>query len=110
MNIDDLLKIAVERKASDLHLKVGNHPILRIDGLLNPMVELKRLMQEDTIAMAAAIMNKEQRDRFKAVHEIDMAYSVQGLGRVRCTIFQQSGAAGRVWRVFATPWPRWRRR
>ncbi len=102
MNIDDLLKIAVERKASDLHLKVGNHPILRIDGLLNPMVELKRLMQEDTIAMAAAIMNKEQRDRFKAVHEIDMAYSVQGLGRFRCNIFQQRGATGMVLRVIPT--------
>ena len=102
MNIDDLLKIAVERKASDLHLKVGNHPILRIDGLLNPMVELKRLMQEDTIAMAAAMMNKEQRDRFKIEHEIDMAYSVQGLGRFRCNIFQQRGATGMVLRVIPT--------
>lgn len=102
MNIDDLLKIAVERKASDLHLKVGNHPILRIDGLLNPMVELKRLMQEDTIAMAAAMMNKEQRDRFKTEHEIDMAYSVQGLGRFRCNIFQQRGATGMVLRVIPT--------
>lgn len=102
MNIDDLLKIAVERKASDLHLKVGNHPILRIDGLLNPLVELKRLMQEDTIAMSAAVMTKEQKDRFKAEHEIDLAYSVQGLGRFRCNIFQQRGATGMVLRVIPT--------
>jgi twitching motility protein PilT len=102
MNIDDLLKIAVERKASDLHLKVGNHPVLRIDGHLNPLVELKRLMQEDTIAMSAAIMSKEQRDRFKTEHEIDMAYSVQGLGRFRCNIFQQRGAVGLVLRVIPT--------
>jgi twitching motility protein PilT len=102
MNIDDLLKIAVERKASDLHLKVGNHPVLRIDGHLSPLVELKRLMQEDTIAMSAAIMNKEQKDRFKAEHEIDMAYSVQGLGRFRCNIFQQRGATGMVLRVIPT--------
>jgi twitching motility protein PilT len=37
MNINDLLKIAVERKASDLHLKVGSHPIIRVDGVLTPM-------------------------------------------------------------------------
>lgn len=102
MNIDDLLKIAVERGASDLHLKVGNHPILRINGLLQPFVELKRLMQEDTIAMSAAIMNKEQKDKFKADHEIDMAYSVQGLGRFRCNVFQQRGAVGMVLRVIPT--------
>lgn len=102
MNIDDLLKIAVERGASDLHLKVGNHPVLRINGLLQPLVELKRLMQEDTIAMSAAIMSKEQKDRFKTEHEIDMAYSVQGLGRFRCNIFQQRGAVGMVLRVIPT--------
>lgn len=102
MNIDDLLKIAVERGASDLHLKVGNHPILRINGLLQPFVELKRLMQEDTIAMSAAIMNKEQKDKFKSEHEIDMAYSVQGLGRFRCNVFQQRGAVGMVLRVIPT--------
>ena len=36
MNINDLLKIAVERKASDLHLKVGCHPVIRVDGELDP--------------------------------------------------------------------------
>jgi len=102
MNIDDLLKIAVERGASDLHLKVGNHPVLRVNGLLSPLVELKRLMQEDTIAMSAAIMNKDQKDRFKTEHEVDTAYSVQGLGRFRCNIFQQRGAVGMVLRVIPT--------
>src|SRR4030042_2045360 len=52
MHINDLLKMASERKASDLHLKVGSHPVLRINGELIPLVETKRLMQEDTIAMA----------------------------------------------------------
>ncbi len=102
MNIDDLLKISVERKASDLHLKVGNHPVLRINGQLSPLVELKRLMQEDTIAMSARIMNKAQKEKFKEDHEIDMAYSVQGLGRFRCNVFQQRGAVGMVLRVIST--------
>ncbi len=102
MNIDDLLKIAVERKASDLHLKVGNHPILRINGKLLPMVELKRLMQEDTIAMSFSIMNPEQKEKFKAKHELDMAYSVPGMGRFRCNVFQQRGAVGIVLRIIPT--------
>jgi twitching motility protein PilT len=99
MNINDLLKIAVERKASDLHLKVGSHPIIRIDGDLVPLGELKRLMQEDTIAMAFSIMNARQKQRFKEELELDIAYSVPGLGRFRCNVFQQRGAVGLVLRV-----------
>jgi len=102
MNIDDLLKIAVERGASDLHLKVGNHPVLRIDGKLNPLVELKRLMQEDTIAMGFSMMNSYQKERFKEEHEIDMSYSVPGLGRFRCNVFRQRSAVGIVMRVIPT--------
>jgi len=99
MNVNDLLKIAVERKASDLHLKVGSHPVLRIDGELVSLVELKRLMQEDTISMAFSIMNARQKQRFKDEYEIDIAYSVPGLGRFRCNIFQQRGTVGMVMRV-----------
>jgi twitching motility protein PilT len=99
MNINDLLKIAVERKSSDLHLKVGSHPVIRVDGDLTPLGELKRLMQEDTIAMAFSIMNARQKQRFKEELELDIAYSVPGLGRFRCNVFQQRGAVGLVLRV-----------
>ncbi|MDP9122881.1 MAG: type IV pilus twitching motility protein PilT [Acidobacteriota bacterium] len=99
MNINDLLKIAVERKASDLHLKVGSHPVIRVDGELHLLGELKRLMQEDTIAMAFSIMNARQKQRFKEEFELDIAYSVPGLGRFRCNVFQQRGAVGLVLRV-----------
>jgi len=99
MNINDLLKIAVDRKASDLHLKVGGHPVIRVDGELTPLPELKRLMQEDTIAMAFSIMNARQKQRFKEELELDIAYKVPGLGRFRCNVFQQRGAVGLVLRV-----------
>jgi twitching motility protein PilT len=99
MNINDLLKIAVDRKASDLHLKVGSHPVIRVDGELLPLPELKRLMQEDTIAMAFSIMNARQKQRFKEELELDIAYQVPGLGRFRCNVFQQRGAVGLVLRV-----------
>jgi len=99
MNINDLLKIAVERKASDLHLKVGSQPVIRIDGELHILQDLKRLMQEDTIAMAFSIMNARQKQRFKEDMELDIAYSVPGLGRFRCNIFQQRGTVALVLRV-----------
>ncbi|HET9794718.1 MAG TPA: type IV pilus twitching motility protein PilT [Thermoanaerobaculia bacterium] len=99
MHINDLLRIAVERKASDLHLKVGAYPVIRVDGTLTPLVELKRLMQEDTIAMAFSIMSARQKEKFKNNFEIDIAYSVPDLGRFRCNIFQQRGTVGLVLRV-----------
>ncbi|RLE15867.1 MAG: type IV pili twitching motility protein PilT [Acidobacteria bacterium] len=99
MHINDLLKIATERGASDLHLKVGSHPVLRINGKLAPLTEVKKLMQEDTIAMGFSLMNARQKQKFKETLEIDIAYSVPGLGRFRCNIFQQRGTVGLVLRV-----------
>jgi twitching motility protein PilT len=51
MQIDDLLKIAMERRSSDLHLKVGNYPHLRIDGELVPLTDQPRVTAEDMLTM-----------------------------------------------------------
>jgi len=99
MEINDLLKLATERKASDLHLKVGSHPVIRVNGKLIPLAELARLTQEDTIAMAFSIMSGRQKQKFKDHFEIDIAYSVPGLGRFRVNVFQQRGTVGMVLRV-----------
>ncbi len=99
MHINDLLKMAIDHGASDLHLKVGSHPVIRVDGALLPMVENKRLMQEDTIAMAFSIMDAKQKEKFKTNLDLDIAYSVPGLGRFRVNIFQQRGTVGIVARV-----------
>lgn len=99
MHINDLLKSASEKGASDLHLKVGSYPVVRVDGQLAAMTEHPRLMQEDTIAMAFSIMSARQKQKFKENFEIDIAYSVPGLGRFRVNCFQQRGAVGMVLRV-----------
>jgi twitching motility protein PilT len=99
LHINDLLKICADRGASDLHLKVGSHPVIRVDGRLLPLTDQKRLMQEDTIAMAFSIMSARQKQKFKDNYELDMAYSVPGLGRFRCSVFQQRGTVGLVLRV-----------
>ena len=99
MHVNDLLKIAVESGASDLHVKVGSLPMMRVRGVLQPVSQEKRLDHEDVIAMSAAIMSTSQRQKFKESQEVDLAYSVPGLGRFRCNIFQQRGTVGMVLRV-----------
>ena len=73
MHINDILKVAVERRASDVHLKVGAHVVLRVDGKLQVLTEFKRMMQEDTIAMAFSMMSSRQKERFKHLLETDIA-------------------------------------
>jgi len=102
MNVDDLLRIAVERKASDLHLKVGNHPYLRVDGHLAPITEQSRISPEDMLSMAFSMMTNRQKQKFKETAELDMAYGVAGLGRFRVNVFQQRGNVGMVLRVIPT--------
>jgi len=102
MHVNDLLKIAVERGASDVHLKVGSFPHLRYKGALTPVTTAKRLDHDDLVAMTAAVMSTAMRQRFKENQEVDFAYSVPGLGRFRCNIFQQHGAVGMVIRVIPT--------
>ncbi len=98
MNLNELLKITFERRASDLHLKVGVPPVLRIDGRLTPLDTEKRTTQEDVLAVAMGIMNPAQKAKFKEKNELDMAYAVPGLGRFRVNVFQQRGSVGMVFR------------
>src|SRR5260370_40229381 len=96
---NDLMKIAVESGASVLLLKVGSYPMKRVGGLLVPATEEKRLDHDDVVAMSAAVMSTAQRQKFKDAQEVALAYSVAGLGRFRCTVFQQRGTVGPVPRV-----------
>jgi twitching motility protein PilT len=101
-SIDQLLTIACSKGASDLHIKAGSFPFMRINGELQPMVEAQRLAGEDSLNMAFSIMNNRQKQRFSENSEIDIAYGVSGLGRFRCNIFQQRGTVGMVLRVIPT--------
>jgi twitching motility protein PilT len=102
MNIDELLRSACESKASDLHLKVGNYPYIRVDGELRPMQQFTRVSSEDMLNMAFSIMTNRQKQKFKENTELDMAYGVAGLGRFRVNVFQQRGNVGMVLRVIPT--------
>ena len=99
LKIDDLLRVACSHNASDLHLKVGAFPVMRIGGELHPVENAPRLKQEDTLDMAFSIMSNRQKQRFKEISEVDIGYGVSGLGRFRANIFQQRGTVSIVLRV-----------
>src|SRR5436853_636744 len=102
ISIDDLLRLAVEKKASDLHLKVGNNPYVRVDGTLVPLPDMSRVTPEEMLSMAFSMMTNRQKQKFKETAELDMAYGVAGLGRFRVNVFQQRGNVGMVLRVIPT--------
>ena len=93
MNIDDLLRHTVERGASDLHLKVGNVPFLRIDGDLQPTSH-DVLTPPDTVAFGNTVMSEHKRLEFEAHNEADIGYTLQGVGRFRINVFRQRGLVG----------------
>ena len=102
MDINQLLQTAVASGASDLHLKVGSYPMMRINGALVVASEEKRLDRTDTEAIAQAILTRDQVEKFRQNQEVDLAYSIDGLGRFRCNVFQQRGTVGVVLRVIPT--------
>src|SRR5260370_11777505 len=99
VKIDDLLLTATAHFASDLHLKVGSFPVMRIGGELHPVADAPRLAAEDTLDMAFSMMSNRQKQKLKEVSEVDIAYSAKGMGRFRANIFQQRGTVSIVLRV-----------
>jgi len=102
MNLDQLLRTATEAGASDLHIKAGSYPMMRVHGTLVPASEERRLEREDTQAMVDAVLSPAQREKFRERLDIDLAHSVPGLGRFRCNVFQQRGTYGLVLRIIST--------
>lgn len=91
MNLDQLLVETMERRASDLHLTVGVPPINRVNGRLMP-IGSERLMPKDIEEFAKAVLNGDQFDKYRDCGEVDVSYSVAGVGRFRVNIYRQRGS------------------
>ncbi|MEE8575575.1 MAG: type IV pili twitching motility protein PilT, partial [Thermodesulfobacteriota bacterium] len=94
--IDDILKKAVAEGASDVHIKAGLPPILRINGVLAPIKNYERISPDEALKMATSIMREEHKEEFKRKRQVDIGYSMPGTGRFRVNVFQQRGAIGIV--------------
>ncbi len=99
--IDDLLRMAMSFGASDIHLRAGSCPVIRVNGVLRPVSGVNRLTQDETLEMAFSMMSNRQKLHFKDVYEVDIGYGVAGLGRFRVNIFQQRNSIGIVARVIS---------
>ncbi|MDD5748076.1 MAG: type IV pilus twitching motility protein PilT [Actinomycetota bacterium] len=93
MDIQSLLSLAVEQKASDIHLKAGSPPYLRVDGTLYE-TDFPKLSPTDVVEFAFSLMDEKEARAFHETSEADFAYSVAGLGRFRANIFKQRGTIG----------------
>ena len=99
MNINELLTTAVTKGASDLHIKVGTYPIIRVNGELVSLDQQSKISPEDAVAILSATMNDAHKKRYTEKKEVDLSYGISGLGRFRANIFQQRGTVGIVFRV-----------
>ena len=93
MEITELLRHAVEVGASDLHLKAGNVPFVRVDGELSPTA-FGAMSAADTEAAALALMPEHKRREFEATSEADFGYTLAGVGRFRINVFRQRSMVG----------------
>ncbi len=98
-DLDGLLKLAIERRASDLHLKVGAPPVLRIDHQLVPVENRPFVTQADIDTTICLVATEPQRQQFAQHLELDVSYGVAGLGRFRTNLFRQRGTVGATFRV-----------
>jgi twitching motility protein PilT len=98
IHIDDLLRLIVERGASDLHLAVGLPPILRTDGQL-VQTAYAFLTPQDTQRLLYDILTDEQVQRFESAFELDFSYSIEKLSRFRVNIFRDKGTVAAAFRV-----------
>ena len=100
MDLNALLKRAVERGASDIHLKLRQPPVFRLDGLLDPQADVSPLAEADLeTALHTVVGSSSARlERFHEAGELDMAYSAEGLPRFRVNCFRQRGSVSLAFR------------
>ena len=99
MDIDAICRAAIQAGASDIHIKAGLPPMVRIDGDITRIPRAPALSNEAIGKMAWSMMKPAQREKFRTHPDADMAYGVAGLGRFRVNVFKQRGTYGMVLRA-----------
>jgi len=102
VKIEELLGEMIERGASDLFLKAGSPPHLRVDGVIAPM-DYEPLTPQDTRRLSERMMTERQIQIFDEISEMDLALGLSGVGRFRVNVFRQRGSVGMVLRHVSDP-------
>lgn len=104
VHLDEILRMAYERKASDIHITAGLPPMMRLDGELVGL-PYSVLRPQDTQRLLYEVLNDDQITKFENTKELDMGYTVKGLARFRCNVYQQRSATAAALRVIANRIP-----
>lgn len=99
MDLSELLKVAASHRASDLFLKEAAPPVMRVHGGITPMDEHPPLSAEQVRDLCYSIMTHDQIGRFEHRHELDLAFTIEDVTRVRANVYQQRGTMGMVCRL-----------
>jgi len=91
LNIDELLKLMVDAKASDLHIKTPTVPVIRVDGRLIRQEQFKSVTPEDVVEIYNYITSDHQKEVFAQEYELDFIYSIPSLARFRVNVLRQRG-------------------
>ncbi len=97
-NLHQLLKVMIEKGATDLHITTGSPPQLRIDGRLVPL-KSPPLTAPETKQLCYSILTDSQKQKFEENNELDLSFGVKGLSRFRANIFMQRGAVAGAFRA-----------
>src|SRR3989344_7088208 len=97
--LDDLAIQVASQGASDLHLSVGRHPTLRIEGVLSPLSQESVLEPQDTEGLAFSIISDEQKTRLVRDRSLDFSYTIEDRARFRVNIFYQRGFVSMAFRL-----------
>jgi twitching motility protein PilT len=103
--IEEILREAKEKGASDVHVTVGLPPKMRLNGKLVAMDNFEKMLPPDTAAIAEEIMTDKQREKLEENGQHDMSFSIRGVGRYRLNVFKQRGSVAMAFRVVATDIP-----
>ena len=97
LDMAELLRIMMDKKASDLHIAMGAPPLLRIDGAIVPL-KLPPLSPIETKQLCYSVLTEEQKIQFEKNKELDLSFGVKNLSRFRANIFMQRGAVSGAFR------------
>ncbi|MEA3222725.1 MAG: PilT/PilU family type 4a pilus ATPase [Thermodesulfobacteriota bacterium] len=98
LSIHELLKMMVEKEASDLHITTGAPPQMRVRGSLYPL-DMEPLSPQDTKKICYSILTDAQKHHFEENHELDLSFGIKGIARFRANIFLQRGATAGAFRM-----------
>jgi twitching motility protein PilT len=101
MELNEILTIAVKARASDIHIKTGLPPVVRIDGKLRPIPNSHRLSSDVVLSMAHSMMNERQKEQFEKNFEADLSYGIPGVCRFRVSAYHQRGSVALVFRAIS---------